>query len=84
MAVTYILLDGKVKSIKEDRDPKEVIAKLIAKGHSCEKIGKPPSVKTMSKWMDDGIAKATDGCKVEPDGTCPHGHKSWMIQLGII
>lgn len=45
---------------------------------------KPPSVKTMERWMADGIARATDGCKVEPDGTCPHGCESWMLVLGMI
>lgn len=27
---------------------------------------------------------ATDGCEVEPDGVCPHGHASWPRYLGII
>ena len=26
--------------------------------------------------MFDGIAEAADGCSVEPDGRCPHGHES--------
>ena len=26
----------------------------------------------------------TDGCRVEPDGICPHGHKSWLLELGYI
>ena len=45
---------------------------------------KAPSIKTMTRWMLDGIAKATDGCQVEPDGTCPHGKQSWLIVLGYI
>ena len=44
----------------------------------------PPSIKTMTRWMMDGVAKATDGCRVEPDGTCPHGHPSWLVKLGYI
>ena len=35
--------------------------------------GKRPPLATMERWMDDGVARATDGCRVEPDGTCPHG-----------
>ena len=27
---------------------------------------------------------ATDGCRVEPDGECQHGAKSWLIVLGYI
>jgi hypothetical protein len=46
---------------------------------------KQPSVKTMEKWVyDDEHCKATDGCQVEPDGSCPHGHVSWLIYLGFI
>ena len=48
------------------------------------KIKKVPSIKTLERWTFDGIAKATDGCKVEPDGTCPHGKSSWLIVLGFI
>lgn len=45
---------------------------------------KEPSVKTLENWVCDSVAKATDGCKVEPDGTCPHGHVSWLLYLGLI
>jgi hypothetical protein len=45
---------------------------------------KEPSIATMERWVNDGIARATDGCKVEPDGTCPHGCNSWLIELGVI
>ena len=48
------------------------------------KATKPPSIKTMEKWMDTGVCKATDGCKVEPDGTCQHGCDSWLLELGLI
>jgi len=43
-----------------------------------------PSYATMERWMSEGIAKATDGCRVEPDGTCLHGCHSWLIELGLI
>jgi hypothetical protein len=45
---------------------------------------KEPSLKTLEQWDLDGVAKATDGCRVEPDGTCPHGKQSWFIVLGLI
>ncbi len=32
----------------------------------------------------NGVCEATDGCWVEPDGECPHGHSSWLVHLGII
>lgn len=45
---------------------------------------KPPSIKTMERWISDGVARATDGCRVEPDGTCQHGCPSWLIRLGYM
>jgi hypothetical protein len=45
---------------------------------------KTPSIKTMENWMENGVAKATDGCRVEPDGHCPHGKPSWLLELGLI
>jgi len=36
------------------------------------------------EWDNDGICEATDGCIVEPDGTCEHGCPSWLIRLGFI
>ena len=41
-----------------------------------------PSLKTMERWMMDGVAAATDGCRVELDGECWHGAQSWLIVLG--
>ena len=43
-----------------------------------------PSARTMMRWADDGVAEATDGCRVEPDGTCEHGCKSWLLVAGLI
>ena len=45
---------------------------------------KPPTMAKMEKWVSDGIAKATDGCRVEPDGECSHGHTSWIRVAGYI
>lgn len=44
-----------------------------------------PDTETIEEWLnDDGGCEATDGCWVEPDGTCPHGHPSWFLVLGLI
>ena len=43
-----------------------------------------PSLEELEEWMDEGGCEATDGCWVEPDGTCPHGKPSWLIVLGLI
>jgi len=43
-----------------------------------------PSDEAIQQWLYDGVAEATDGCMVEPDGVCPHGCPSWLVKLGII
>lgn len=53
----------------------------VTTGHAGRKT---PSIKVMEKWMLDGVARATDGCRVEPDGVCPHGKNSWLIELGFM
>lgn len=45
---------------------------------------KVPSEKVMEKWLSDGVARAKDGCRVEPDGYCEHGSPSWFLVLGLI
>ncbi|MCI0527481.1 MAG: hypothetical protein L0Y56_08550, partial [Nitrospira sp.] len=42
-----------------------------------------PDLDTLIEWVDEGICEATDGCVVEPDGTCPHGCQSWLLVLGL-
>lgn len=44
----------------------------------------PPTYDELISMIMDGLCISTDGCKVEPDGTCPHGYPSWLIQLGLI
>jgi hypothetical protein len=44
-----------------------------------------PDWETLEAWLwDDGGCEATDGCWVEPDGVCPHGHPAWFLRLGLI
>ncbi len=43
-----------------------------------------PSLEQLQEWEADGVCEATDGCPVEPDGYCPHGHPSWLIKLGYL
>ena len=48
-------------------------------------LPKPPDVQDLWDWLDEyGKCTATDGCWVEPDGTCEHGHSSWLVVLGLI
>jgi hypothetical protein len=43
-----------------------------------------PSIEDLYEWGLDNGCEATDGCWVEPDGVCEHGHPSWMLKLGYI
>jgi hypothetical protein len=43
-----------------------------------------PPVEDLMAMDFDGVCEATDGCTVEPDGHCPHGHPSWLLRLGMI
>ena len=43
-----------------------------------------PSPEALSEMCLDSIAEATDGCTVEPDCTCEHGHPSWPVYYGLI
>ena len=44
-----------------------------------------PDPDTLEDMVKDRIdCEATDGCIVEPDGTCEHGFPSWFLYLDII
>lgn len=43
-----------------------------------------PDDATLEAWVYDSIVEATDGCTVEPDGMCEHGHPSWLLRMGLI
>lgn len=43
-----------------------------------------PSMEEIMRWSWEGGCYTTDGCWVEEDGTCEHGHRSWMLVMGLI
>ena len=43
-----------------------------------------PMAENVWENFDEGRCEATDGCWVEPDGVCPHGHPSWLLYWGLI
>jgi len=47
-------------------------------------IVEEPDMETLQEWMNEGVCEATDGCVVETDGICSHGHPSWLLKLGWI
>jgi len=44
----------------------------------------PPTMKTLERWVNDGVASSITGQKVEPDGYDQYGFPSWLIVMGLI
>ena len=67
----YHLLEVKVASVEKP-----------AKEATVE----PPDLETLMAWESEGGCEAAcpHSCWVEPDGVCPHGKPSWLLQLGLI
>ena len=58
-----------------------------ANHHPREEVNRirRPSLEELQRQVEeDGDCEATDGCFVEPDGTCEHGQPSWLLALGLI
>jgi len=49
-----------------------------------EPLEDEPGEEDLMHWTFNGTCDATDGCTVEPDGQCEHGHVSWLLYLGLI
>ena len=43
-----------------------------------------PDIEQLQMWGEEGGCETPDGCWVEPDGICEHGHKSWLLIMGMI
>lgn len=43
-----------------------------------------PDWEQLEEWLHEAGCEAIDGCYVEHDGFCEHGHPSWFIYLGLI
>ena len=56
-----------------------------ANHHQGRRRTRRPSMEELQRQVqEDGGGEATDGCFVEPDGTCEHGQPSWLLALGLI
>ncbi len=62
----------------------ETCERDIGAGEKHKIVTERPDLDTLEEWVSDCVAEATDGCTVEPDGICQHGHRSWLLVLGII
>ena len=81
----YIYRDGEVKKIKNGITLDQLKSNGYFDKHPDAVVcNKPPTLKTCEKYMDSGISRAIDGCRIEPDGICQHGKPSWLLALGYI
>jgi hypothetical protein len=67
-----------------DEEKAEPVPIPAGNGQYPEPTVDTPSMGEAEYWVMDGVCEATDGCTVEPDGVCPHGHPSWLIAMGVI
>lgn len=61
-----------------------LLDRRVADGWEIIEGATEPTINTLMKWSYDGACDAVDGCRVEPDGTCPHGYPSWLLANGLI
>ena len=47
-------------------------------------VEEPDMELLMGEVLMESSCEATDGCIVEPDGVCEHGHPSWLLYYGMI
>ena len=55
-----------------------------AKANFGAPFTKEPTLATLERWSNDGIAKTTTGARIEPDGIGSDGAPSWLRALGMI
>ena len=76
----YSYRAGRIRKLKEGID----INQYYLDHPDAVRICKPPGVATLERWESNGYCKALDGCKVEPDGYCPHNLPSWLMVMELI
>jgi len=70
------------RRLKTEVTPEQAIKHLM---NECGYIeGVAPEWQTLQKWQYEGVARTPDGCRVEPDGICQHGYKSWLLIYGLL
>ena len=66
------------------RDGRAVVLPVSLAHKIVSGFPKPPSVGTMTRWVENGVARSVDGQRVEPDGYSRNGAPSWLLAMGMI
>jgi hypothetical protein len=56
----------------------------VSKRWPAPTIEAPDMFEYLEEAEFEDVFEATDGCYVEPDGVCEHGHPSWLLYWGYI
>jgi hypothetical protein len=80
--------------IRRDEERRKLMARVqVDECLSCRRLMGEKHVATVPRptmselediMMDTINCYATDGCDVEQDGMCEHGHQSWMLKMALI
>jgi len=82
-AWAFRLLESGFLATAAIHDPMQKRARI--KSQWPEPATPTPDLEQLEEWMwEDGGSEATDGCWLEVDGICPHGHPSWLLRLGLV
>ena len=79
-----VLLVIQLRTFKEKKTGEKFTIPTYEAHKFVKGMPKPPSMRQIENWMEEGSAKAVDGKTVEPDGTSPSGAPSWLLVLGLI
>lgn len=50
----------------------------------------PPDEEELMEMLEDAVMdnethfETSDGCTTDQDGTCCHGHATWLVRFGLI
>jgi hypothetical protein len=83
MANELVVLKGRLFRLKAGVNVEDFLVKNHGKDVQIVEVPRP-NYDQLADWVSNGECETTDGCIVEPDGTCEHGHHSWLLVLGMI
>jgi hypothetical protein len=82
--VAGLLAEHEIEEIRYNRKFSPEIGFLIQGNIPDDDEAHIPTLAQFREWNNRRGCEATDGCWVEPDGHCPHGKPSWLLELGFI
>ena len=64
-----------------EKEPKRLTLQEVANLQGCDTVGE-----LLEQYATEACVPACceDECEVEPDGECPHGHPSILLEAGLI